>query len=266
MLHRSRILSIFLSALLLSLAISLRLEVSPASVKAQSQALLVGAAASLQDVFEEINSRFEAINPSARIRYNFAASGALQRQIEQGAPIDLFISAAVRPMNSLEERGLLLQGTRRNLLSNRLALIVPKNAAVKIDGFMQLADPRIKRIAIGEPRSVPAGQYAEEVLGNLGILEKIRPKLVFSNSVRGVLASVANGNADAGIVYTTDAKISKQVIQVAIASERLHTPIVYPIAVIASSKNKEGALTYANFLSGNEAKRIFQRYGFSFPK
>lgn len=120
----------------------------------------------------------------------------------------------------------------------------------------------MKKIAIGEPKSVPVGQYAEEVLKKLGILEQIRSKFVLGNNVRQVLAAVESGNADAGIVYTTDAKTSKQVKAVATAAENLHSPIVYPIAVLKSSKNISAAKEYVQFLSGSQVRKVFEKYGF----
>lgn len=166
-------------------------------------------------------------------------------------------------MDALEQANLLVSGTRRNLLSNRLVLIVPRNSTANLTGFRQLTDSRVRRISVGEFRSVPAGQYAEQVLSNLGILEEVRPKLVFANNVRGVLAAVESGNVDAGMVYATDAKISNQVRQVATAPEKLHSPIIYPIAVIKDTRNSNAARTYVQFLSSSQAKEVLQKFGFS---
>jgi molybdate transport system substrate-binding protein len=132
-----------------------------------------------------------------------------------------------------------------------------------INNFRQLTNSQVKKIAVGEPRSVPAGQYAEEVLKNLGLLQQVRPKLVLANNVRQVLAFVESGNAQAGIVYATDAAISQRVKQVAVAPENLHSPIIYPVAVLKSSKNPAIAMDYVQFLSSDRARAIFQKYGFS---
>lgn len=252
-------LSVALTAFLLTLGLKI---VTPLPVTAQSTTLLVGAAASLQNALQELDPIFERNNSGVAINYNFAASGPLQRQIEQGAPIDVFVSAATPQMNALERANLLLPGTRRNLLTNRLVLIVPSNSSLGLTGFRQLTNSNVRKIAVGEPRSVPAGKYAEEVLTNLGILNSLRSKFVYGNSVRNVLSAVESGNADAGIVYLTDAKISNQVRQVATAPSNLHSPIVYPIAVVRASRHPQTARAYAQFLRSGAAQTVFRRYGF----
>ena len=243
------------------LAAGLRLF-NPSPVVAQSNTrLLVSAAISLKDALEEVKPIYQRTKPNISITYNFGASGALQQQIENGAPVDVFVSAAQKQMNALASKNAILPGTRRNLLSNSLVLIVPRNSS-GITSFRQLTDSKVKKIAVGEPRSVPAGQYAEEVFKNLGILQQIKPKLVLGNNVRQVLSFVESGNADAGVVYTTDAKTSRQVKEVATAATNLHSPIVYPVAVLKSSKNVSAAKEYVQFLSGNRARAVFQKYGF----
>lgn len=234
----------------------------PAPANAQAATLLIAAAASLQNVLEALDPIFEAANPGLKVNYTFAASGPLQQQIEQGAPVDLFISAAPRQMDALQKKNLILTNTRRNLLTNGLVLVVPHHSTLGLTGFRQLTNANVKRISVGEPRSVPAGQYAEEVFTKLGLLDQLRPKFVFGNSVRSVLGSVESGNADAGVVYTTDAKISNQVTQVATAPNNLHAPIVYPLAVISASRKQSGAHTYAQFLASRQAQTVFKRYGF----
>ncbi len=232
------------------------------SVTPQATSLLTAAAASLQNALEEINPLFKSANSGVELKYNFAASGPLQQQIEQGAPVDVFISAAAQQMDNLQKKDLLLADTRQQLLTNTLVLIVPNNSTLNLTSFDQLNDAKVEKIAMGEPRSVPVGKYAEEVFTKLGILEELRPKFVYGNSVRNVLSAVESGNADAGIVYLTDAKISKQVKQVATAAKDLHSPIVYPIAVIKASKNPEAAKAYVQFLSSNPAQDVFKKYGF----
>jgi molybdate transport system substrate-binding protein len=243
------------------LAAGLRLF-TPSPVVAQANTrLLVSAAISLKDALEEVKPLYQRTKPNINITYNFGASGALQQQIENGAPVDIFVSAAQKQMDALASKALVLTDTRRNLLTNSLVLIVPKNSS-GITSFRQLTDSKVKKIALGEPRSVPAGQYAEEVFKNLGILEQVRPKFVLGNNVRQVLTFVESGNADAGVVYTTDAKTSKQVKEVATAAENSHSPIVYPVAVLKSSKNSSAAKEYVQFLFDNQAKAVFQKYGF----
>lgn len=263
-----------LVSLLAACRVSTVNQSSPSSVDSSPSrepvTLTVSAAASLQDAIEALDPTFESANSNIQLNYNFAASGTLQQQIEQGASVDLFISAASKQMDALQEKNLIVNDTRRNLLTNSLALVVPRDSTLEIKEFQQLTDPAVKRISVGEPRSVPAGQYAEEVFSNLGILEQLRPKLVYGNSVRNVLGTVESGNADAGVVYATDARISVRgatlqeyrVRTVTTASTNLHAPIVYPIAAIAASRHPQAARTYAQFLASQEAQTVFSEYGF----
>jgi molybdate transport system substrate-binding protein len=227
-----------------------------------SKTVLVSAAASLRDVLIKVDPLFEQNHPGIRVNYNFGASGALQQQIEQGAPSDVFISAGKKQLDTLQVKGLVVTQTRRNLLTNRLVLIVPKRSTLALKGFQDLAGSGVKRIAVGEPKSVPVGQYTEELFQNLGILERLRPKLVLSNSARGVLAATESGNVEAGVVYATDAKISNQVRIISTATEKLHSPIVYPVAVLKNSQNIESATAYVQFLSHPSAQSIFVDEGF----
>lgn len=266
LMKRKRILAFlggFLATLLLAISFK---AVIPTPANAQSTTLLIGAAASLQDAMKEVDPLFKSAHPGITVNYNFAASGPLQQQIEQGAPIDLFIAAATKQMDALQAKNLILADTRRNILTNSLVLVVPNNSSLGLTSFKQLTNSNVKKISVGEPRSVPAGQYAEEVFKNLGILDQLKPKFVYGNSVRNVLGTVESGNADAGVIYATDAKISNKVKQVATAPNNLHSPIVYPIAVITASKNQPSARTYAQFLTGQKAQAIFKKYGFGIAK
>ncbi|WP_373479598.1 molybdate ABC transporter substrate-binding protein [Geminocystis sp.] len=221
----------------------------------------MGAATSLQPALEEFSKKYPQ-----NVDYNFAASGILQQQIEQGAPIDVFISASFKQMNTLEKKNLLVFNTKKNLLLNQIALITPKNNPLSLTNFPQLAQLKIKLIAIGEPRSVPAGQYAVEVFKNLGILASLESKFVYGNNVRETLTYVETGNADAGIVYLTDAKSSDKIKVIALADKKLHTPIIYPVAVIKNSKSQQIAKKYLESLQSETAKKIFQKYGFGIAK
>lgn len=234
----------------------------PTVSSSPSSSLLISAATSLQQALQEIAPLYEQTKSNQTVKYNFAASGAIQQQIEQGAPTDIFISAATKQMDALQQKNLIASETRRNLLTNRLVLIAPKNSSIQLKEFQQLTNPEVRRIAIGEPRSVPVGQYATEVLQNLGILTQVQSKLVLGNSVKSVLAAVETGDVDAGIVYTTDAKLSDKVTIVATADTKLHQPIVYPIAVARSSKALDRAKQYVDFLQGESAKTVFEKYGF----
>ena len=251
-----------LATLLLVMGLPI-LTSSPVSAQSNNN-LLISTAASLKEALEEIKPLYQQSKPNVNINYNFGSSGALQQQIEQGAPADIFISAAKKQVDALEQKGLLVPGTRNIIAKNRLVLVVPKNV-VGITSFYSLKDAKVKKIAIGEPRSVPAGQYAQQVLEKLKIWSEIKSKLVFANNVRQVLASVESGNADAGLVYITDAKISDKVKVVVTADEKYHSPIIYPLAVVKRSKNVDAAKEFSQFLSSNQAKSVFKKYGFILP-
>jgi molybdate transport system substrate-binding protein len=227
--------------------------------------LLVSAAVSLKDALEDLKLSYQAQNPVPSIVYNFGASGALQQQIENGAPADVFISAAVQQMDQLEKKGLLVAGTRTNLAGNQLVLIVPI-ADSKVQAFADLTQPEVQRVVIGEPRSVPAGKYAEQTLRSLKLWESVQPKLVLANTVRQVLASVESGNAAAGLVYATDAKVSPRVKVVAIANPQNHAPIVYPMAVLNRSRQPIAAQAWVRFLTSETAKNTLKKYGFRVPQ
>ncbi len=233
---------------------------------APTSTILVAAAASLQKAFQAVTPIYTKANPSQTVNYNFASSGVLAQQIQQGAPVDVFIAAADTQINSLQKQGLLVAGTQKTLLTNQLVLVAPKQSQVALTSFKQLTAPEIKRISIGEPRTVPAGQYATEVFKNLGILERITSKLVLGNNVKSVLTTVETGDVDAGIVYITDAKSSDKVTIVAIADRKLHSPIHYPIAVIKSSRSLAGARQFIEFLQSKPARTVFKKYGFGIPK
>jgi molybdate transport system substrate-binding protein len=223
--------------------------------------ILVAAAVSLQPALEEFSKKYPQ-----NVDYNFGASGILQQQIEQGAPIDVFISASSKQMDTLAKKNLLLSNTRKNLLLNQIALIASQKNPLSLTNFSQLVLPKIKLIAIGEPRSVPAGQYAIEVFKNLGILTSLKYKFVLANNVRETLTYVENGNADAGIVYLTDAKNSDKVKIISIADKKLHSPVIYPVAIIKNTKYEQIAKKYLEVLQSETAIKIFQKYGFDIAK
>jgi molybdate transport system substrate-binding protein len=228
---------------------------------AASPKILVAAAASLQPALQEFSKKYPQ-----NVDYNFTSSGILQQQIEQGASVDVFISASSKQMNALEKKNLLLPNTKKILLTNKIALITPKNNPLSLSNFYQLVQPKIKLIAISEPRSVPAGQYAVEIFKNLGILTSLESKFVMGNNVRETLTHVETGNADAGIVYLTDAKSSNKLKIIVIADKKLHSPIIYSMAVIKGSKSKEIAKKYLESLQSDVARKIFEKYGFGIAK
>lgn len=250
---------------LLSILLIAALSASICATRAaspQKSSITVSAAASLKDALDAITPAFANDQPNIAIHYNLGASGTLQQQIQQGAPVDVYISASPVQMDSLDKQGLLLPGTRRNLLRNTLVLIVPAGPS-QVSDFKDLLKPSVRTVAIGEPGTVPAGKYAQEVLTHFGLYQSLTPKLVLAKDVRQVLTYVASGNADAGIVYATDAKITNQVKVTATAPEDSHAPIVYPVAVLKATKNVAAAKAFVVFLSSPAAQSIFEKYGFS---
>ena len=241
------------------------LKLENSSQAAPSTQLTVSAAASLKNVMEEIQPIYEQKHPGTEIIYNFASSGSLQRQIEQGAPVDIFISAAKSKMEELEQQELLLIETRQDLLKNQIVLITSiannKNQ-LKLENFQDLTTQKIDRIALGEPASVPAGKYAQEVLTSFEIADRVNEQAVYGKDVRQVVNYVATGNVDAGIVYRTDAQVADNVEIAAIAPETSHSPVIYPIAVIKESDHPEAATELIDFLTTTEAQAVFEEYGF----
>lgn len=234
----------------------------PAASRAATSAdVVVSAAVSLKDALDEIARLFQSQHPDAKVRFNLGGSGTLQRQIEQGAPVDIFISASPEEMDALASKGLLQAGTRRNLLENRVVLIVPSGQSL-VASFQDLAKPAVKQIAIGEPQTVPAGMYAQQVLTHLGLYDRLKPKLILAKDVRQVLTYVASGNVDAGVVYATDAKISDKVKVVATAPEGSHSPVIYPLAILKGAPDAAGAKEFEAFLLGAQARQVFAKYGF----
>ncbi|HEV2305084.1 MAG TPA: molybdate ABC transporter substrate-binding protein [Candidatus Acidoferrales bacterium] len=227
----------------------------------QPVTLTVSAAISLKGPLQLIGQNYQRTHPDQRVVCNFGASGTLQRQIEQGAPVDVFISAGERQMDALEKEKLLVPGTRRDLLSNQMALIEPARSQ-KIKTFADLRQRSVKTIAVGNPKIVPAGMYAQEVLEHLRLLPAIQHKLVYAADVRQALAYVETGNADAGLVYVTDAKITSAVRVAAIAPEDSHLPILYPVALLTSSKSPEAARSFLDTLESPDSLAAFEKAGF----
>ena len=196
----------------------------------------------------------------APLTLNFGASGMLAQQIEQGAPADIFFSAANTPMDRLAARGLLVGGSRRYVLRNEVVLIVRPDGPAA--GFRDLATDKVRLLALGDPASVPAGEYGRETLAAMGIWDAVQTKLLLAKDVRQVLTYVETGNADAGIVYATDARTSSEVRVAATAPEATHAPALYPIAIVAASLRREAARRFIEWLSGNVPRPVFTRYGF----
>ncbi len=233
-------------------------------VRAQDMTLSV--AVSLKDVTEELGRTFMAAHPGVTLHYNFGASGDLQKQIEAGAPIDVFLSAAQRQVDELEKQGLIVVATRRAFARNLLTVIKPSDSKVDMARAADLLEARVSRVAIGNPRTVPAGQYAEESLRALGLWERLQPKLVFAENVRQVLDYVARGEVEAGFVYTTDAVTRAQGVKETFRpSEDSYRPIVYPGAVVAASKQPALGRAFLDLLSGPQGRAALGRFGFQPP-
>ena|SRR5579862_2120194 len=229
----------------------------------QNGNLTVSAAISMEGALDEVDRDYEAANPGVTVASNYGASGTLQLQVEQGAPVDVYISASPKQMDELQAKGLLLEGTRRNLLQNEIVLIVPKDSSSRVSSFQDLAQPDVKPIALGEPATVPAGEYAKEVLTYFGIYDAVKPKALLAKDVRQVLTYVETGDVAAGIVYSTDAASSSKVKVVATAPAQSHAPAIYPVAVIKSSKEPAAARAFEDFLLSARGSAIFQKHGFA---
>ena len=224
--------------------------------------LHVAAAASLTDVMQELALAYEKVHPEVKVIFNFGSSGSLQQAIQNGGQADLFFSAAQKQMDVLEQDGLLLENSRRDLWCNQLVLIVPADRGMSLKDFRQLTDSEIERIAMGEPKGVPVGQYTEEVLTNLGILENVKAKAVYGLDVRQVLAWVEAGEVDCGVVYATDAAVSDKVKIVAKAPADSHKPIVYPAAILKDSRQQDVASDFLAFCMSEKGKVLLEKYGF----
>ena len=231
------------------------------AVTNEKRQVTVSIAASLRNAIEKIQRLYAEENPDVSLVFNFGASGALQQQIEQGAPVDIFLPASPKQMDALQENDLVLAGTRRDLLVNQVVLIAPPDSQSPRD-FAGLAGTDIKLIALGDPASVPAGDYGRQILNSLGIWAAVKPKLILSKDVRQVLTYIESGNADAGIVYGSDAQSSGRVRVVAVAPTGSHEPVVYPVAVMRDAKNAELAKKFIDFLSSERSRGVFRKYGF----
>ena len=239
---------------------------TPPGPSAPSVELNVAAAVSMKDALTEIKQQYQAVKPHVKIDLNLASSGALQQQIEQGTPTDLFISAATKQMDELEAKNLINQQTRTNLVENQLVMIVPKGSPLGLQKFADITNTGVRKFGMGEPETVPAGQYALQALQTLNVWDTIKNKAVFTKDVRTVLTYVESRNVEAGFVYRTDAAISHKVQIVAAAPAASHQPIIYPAAVLSGAQQAKEAERFLNYLHSPEAKTIFEKYGFIVSK
>jgi molybdate transport system substrate-binding protein len=223
--------------------------------------LTISAAISLTEALEDAAKAYKAAG-GGRIVFNFGGSNVLARQIVNGAPVDLFISADAAQMRVVENAGMISPGTVVPLLSNELAVIVRKDRSVPPSSVAALTGPGVRRVAIGDPQAVPAGVYARQYLERAGLWQALEPKLLPSASVRAALTAVESGGADAAIVYVTDARLSPNVRLVAVVTGPNAPLIVYPAGVVASSRRGDAALSFLKFLQTPVARGIFKQYGF----
>ncbi|MGM0792044.1 MAG: molybdate ABC transporter substrate-binding protein [Bacillota bacterium] len=226
----------------------------------KKEELTVSAAASLQNALDDIKASFEKEHPNVTVNFNFGGSGALQQQISQGAPVDLFFSAAEDKFDKLVEDGVIDSADGLDLVGNDLVLVVPKNSNKNIQLFEDLANA--DKISIGTPEAVPAGQYAKDTLEYLNVWKSIEGQVVYAKDVRQVLTYVETNNVDAGIVYKTDAMVSQKVKIAATAEEDAHAPIIYPVGVIKDSAHPEEAHLFYDYLQNETSIKIFEKHGF----
>lgn len=231
---------------------------APASA---DQELIVSAAASLTNVLPEAAGQFEKTHPGVKIVCNFAGSGVLLQQIAQGAPVDVFAAADQKTMNQAQEKGLIVPASRKNFVSNTLVLITPAGTALPLAALGDLALPEVTRVALGNPATVPVGRYTQEALTKAGLWESLEPKFIYGESVRQVLDYVSRGEVDAGLVFATDAAITRGKVKIVTAAQG-HQPIIYPVALVAAGQKQDLAQSFLDFILGQTAREIFKKYGF----
>jgi len=238
--------------------------VTEQATSADSAEIVISAAASLENAMNELKPMFEKENENIKLSFTFGGSGSLQQQISQGAPVDVFFSAAEDKFQKLVDEGLMHNDYQKDLLKNTLVLIAPTDSNSNITTVKDLAKMSNELLAIGEPESVPAGKYAKEALENLDIWSTIEPKVIYGKDVSQVLTYVAQKNTDFGFVYRTDAISSDKIKILQTVGSNLHDPIIYPVGVLKDSKNLEAAVQFYNFLQTEEALAVFDKYGFTF--
>jgi molybdate transport system substrate-binding protein len=248
----------------LVLLLVLSLMLAGVGSAAAGQELLISAAASLTNAMKAVAQKYEATHPGTKVVCNFAASGVLLQQMDKGAPADVFASANQKTMNQAQEKKLIVPATRKNFVSNRLVLIVPLDSKLPITDLKSLTGPQVKRIAVGNPATVPAGRYAKEALVAAKLWDKLSPKYVLAETVRQVLDYVRRGEVDAGLVYSTDEVIAKGKVKL-VKTITEHQPILYPIALTTSTAKKKLAQSFVDFVLSPPAQEIFAKFGFGKP-
>jgi len=235
---------------------------TPSSVSAEPRKLTVSAASSLKVVFTEIAAAFDEAGGS-ETTINFDASGTLQKQIEAGAPVDVFASAALKQVNALLQKKLLDEATVKNFAGNEIVLAVPVDSSLGIATFEDLTKPLVEKVTYGDPKAAPHGVAAEEILNFLGIFEQVKPKVIYAANVSQTLEYVSSGEVDAGIMFITEAMTATEKVKLVATSEPgWHSEIVYPIAVVSEGKDKTLAQAFVDFVMGAGGQSILQKHGF----
>jgi molybdate transport system substrate-binding protein len=255
----SKIIKFSIYAVILSLSVLILSACGEKKVE-----LTISAAASLTDSLNEIQKLFAKKHNNIKINFNFGASGALEQQIEHGAPVDLLISAGSKQMQALVDKQYVEHPI--HLLTNELVLIAPAGGNTSLKTMEDLTKPEVKFLAMGQPESVPAGSYTKEALTYYKLWDKLQSKIVFAKDVRQVLTYVETGNSDAGFVYKTDAIHSNKVKITLTVDQASYEPIDYPAGLIKTTKHNKEALAFYDFLQSKEAQVVFTQFGFSLPK
>lgn len=254
-----------ITMLLSSLCLALSLTGCGNNTTAKESTITVAAAASLKNCMDDkLIPMFQEKYSGIKIQTTYDSSGKLQSQIEEGASVDVFMSAAMKQMDELNKKDLIDKDSIVQLLENKIVLVVPKNSTKGISTFQDIL--KADKIAVGDPASVPAGQYAKEALSNLKIWDEVSSKASLGTNVTEVLNWIAEGSADAGIVYSTDAASNKKVKITAEAPEGTVSKVIYPVGIVKASKDKDGAKKFVEFLETDEAKKVFESYGFTVNK
>ena len=225
--------------------------------------LIISTASSLKEAMKDIQHTYEEENPHIKLQFNFGGSGSLQQQITQGAPVDIFFSAAADKLELLVEDNLIDENNITNLLGNELVLIVPNEKNNTISSFQDLRNQEVEKISIGIPETVPAGKYAKESLQNMEIWNHIEAKIVLAKDVRQVLSYVETGNVGAGIVYKTDVIASEKVNVITSAEKQTHSPIIYPLGIVKDTAHYEEAKDFYDYLQSEKGLKVFKDYGFT---
>jgi len=227
------------------------------------EVITVSAASSLTEAFTNISSQFEKENPGTNVSLNFGGSGSLRMQIEGGAPVDVFASADEKQMNILGNKSLIVNSSRKDFAHNSLVLIVPENSTLNITNIKDLNDPKVQKISIGNPDTVPVGEYTSLALTEAGLWSQLKDKMVLAENVKQVLVYVEGGDVEAGFVYITDAKTAQSGTIKIVTSVPVSMPISYPIAVVSSTNHQASSQKFIDFVTGTEGQEILKEAGFT---